>query len=178
MFPELCVLVILAVTSILFGNCKPIVFILMIISVMILTMIDSPQQLRNTFNGVSAGISQNLKRTPNPRRVNNEAMQTQSVEQPIAETKEVVKNLPNERVASKYNIERYTPRGYADKYDELIFKKTHLRQSSQSRARLLNSMYEDLMNESVKKDPYLRKKGETGCDLIKGSKVMAFNQDC
>ena len=96
----------------------------------------------------------------------------------MEETQEVVKDQPNERVSSKYNIERYTPKGYADKYDELIFNKTHLRQSSESRARLLNSMYEDLMNESVKKDPYLRKTGETGCDLIKGSKVMAFNQDC
>ena len=178
MFPELCVLVILAIISILFGHCKPIVFILMIISIMILTMIDSPQQLRNTFNGVSAGISQNLKRTPNPRHVKKEATETQSVQRPAAETKEAVKDPVNERVASKYNIERYTPKGYANKYDELIFNKTDLRQSSTSRARLLNSMYEDLMNQSVKKDPYMRKKGETGCDLIRGSKVMAFNQDC
>lgn len=179
MFPELCILVMLAVVSVLFGHCKPVVFILMIISVMILTMIDSPQQLRNTFNGVSAGISQNLKRTPNPRHVRKEATETEVVEQPPVESKENVVETPTKRFASRYDIPRYTPKGYAEKYDELVFNNTlHLRQSSSSRARLLNSMYADLVNESVKKDPYLRKTGDTGCDLIKGSKVLAFNQDC
>tara|TARA_B100001741_G_C16504594_1_gene576478 strand:+ start:344 stop:904 length:561 start_codon:yes stop_codon:yes gene_type:complete len=186
MFPELCILVILAAVSLLFGHCKPVVFILMVISVMILTMIDSPQQLRNTFNGVSAGISQTLKRTPNPRFAKKEETNVQAVEPPVQTKKEVqeemqeeVQEVSREKFASKYNIPRYTPKGYAEKYDELVFNNTlHLRQSSSSRARLLNSMYADLVNESVKKDPYLRKTGETGCDLIKGSKVMAFNQDC
>jgi len=152
-------------------------------------MIDSPQQLRHSFNGVSAGISQNMKRTPNPRHVKQtapavedngqEEQRQQLVQEEQIQQHDPKQYAPKERQTSKYNVTRYTPKGYAEKYDELVFNNTlHLRQSSSSRARLLNSMYSDLVNESVKNDPYLRKSGETGCNTIQGSKVMAFNQDC
>ena len=83
-------------------------------------------------------------------------------------------------ISSRYDIPRYTPQGYQDTYDKFVFgKQVHLNtQSSSSRARLLNSMYSELITESVKKDPYLRNTGDTGCDTIRGRRQPMRNIDC
>lgn len=83
-----------------------------------------------------------------------------------------------ERVTSSINDEAYTPKGHVDKFQERQFRGEIPRQTSSQRARLLNSMYADLLNESVKKDPYLRHSGSTGCDYTKGTRNFEWNNDC
>tara|TARA_B100000945_G_scaffold319442_1_gene326648 strand:+ start:1007 stop:1465 length:459 start_codon:yes stop_codon:yes gene_type:complete len=138
-----------------------------------------------TSDNVSANIAQNLKKTENPKykkvQSNIEShepdKQTAVEEQPTEKQNKQTSNI--ERISSKYNIHDYTPKGQNDKRDEFIFNKNiHYNQSSDSRARLLNSMYSDLLNESVKKDPYMRKTGETGCEMTRGTKTTAYNNDC
>ena len=76
---------------------------------------------------------------------------------------------------SSYNTFDYTPANMQAKLDERTFRSASSMQSSISRARLLNSMYSELITESVKGDPYLRKAKSTGCEPLRGK--LRHSQD-
>ena len=118
-------------------------------------------------NPDSSDETDELKQTPNPR-INNgmvkEVSQSPKTIQPIF---------------SSMNIEDYTPEGMEKKIQERVFEKKEITQhSSDERARLLNSLYSDLISENYKKDPYLRKEASTGCESIKGTVNIIKHNDC
>ena len=57
--------------------------------------------------------------------------------------------------------------------DALTYKKEHLQPSSASRSRVLEEMYKELVNTSIKRDPALREKTKEGenCAPLRGLRV-------
>lgn len=162
MFHEVVLLIVAAVIAVCMSGCKPVMFVVMIIATLMLTMTQYHVPYK-PGNAVSAGAA-NLKKTPNPRVKREEEEETKP-EVPVP--------------SSKYDIKEYTPDGMNEKMQDLVFKRSPShRQTSESRTRLLNSMYSDLVNESLKKDPYLRTSGSTGCESNKGQKTFEWHDDC
>lgn len=62
----------------------------------------------------------------------------------------------------------YTFEGQRAKLDERIFRPEPQRQSSESRARMLDAMYRELVDSSQKSDPAMREIGSDGCDIMRG----------
>lgn len=84
-----------------------------------------------------------------------------------------------EYVKSSINHEDYTPDGIEKKVQERLFStKTLGTQSSDQRARLLNSMYSDLLSESYKRDPYLREEHADACDAVTSSVQVVRHNEC
>lgn len=170
---DLILLSALSIPCLVLSDCKPAALYMTIIILIVLLCTQQHQVQTRQFSNISASKAQ-LKRTKNPRFVPDTSTQE-------PESKPTVKEStpPIEPVYSNYNISDYTPDGMNDKMEKRIFsRELHHSQSATSRTRLLNSLYEDLMNESVKDDPYLRINGETGCKSMKGRRMQVKNDDC
>jgi hypothetical protein len=77
-------------------------------------------------------------------------------------------NLPA-KTTSTMNFHAYTHAGMQARLDEHVFRPdTNLRQSYSSRERVLNGMYKELLETSVKNDPALRSKSGDSCEPIRG----------
>lgn len=62
----------------------------------------------------------------------------------------------------------YTLEGQRAKLDERIFRAEPQRQSSEARARMLDAMYQELLDTSQKSDPAMREVGGDGCEIMRG----------
>lgn len=102
--------------------------------------------------------AEELPQTKNPRRI-------QTFEDEDAPPV-VTPNKPTIAPNSILKFE-YTPMGMQAKREEFIFRHDPLRQDSDARARILNSMYQELLETSVKTDPGLRRT-EDGCAPLRG----------
>ena len=100
------------------------------------------------FSFASARRVSNLPQSANPRYETTEEIED---EQEKEETNELPKNLPN----AKINAFEYTNSGIQQKRDEYIFRKQPIVQTSESRAKMLDKMYEELLENSVFGDPFL-----------------------
>lgn len=166
MTPELTILIVLAVFAMFSLKCKEYVIIIIIIGMLMAFTFNSPSN--DSFSAkVSAQVVSDteLKKTPNPR------INTEKTEKDI----DVNQRPPTSSMRS----EDYTMKGMQRKLDERTYSKTiNTYQTPASRAKLLNSMYSDMINESVKKDPYLRTKNSSGCEVLKGQKQETKLYDC
>tara|TARA_B110000008_G_C16943456_1_gene553450 strand:+ start:351 stop:899 length:549 start_codon:yes stop_codon:yes gene_type:complete len=131
-------------------------------------------------SSISASMAQTLKKVDNPQyKQNKDDTDDSTKEENISKKQE---SDPMPRISSNYSHKNdmYSPKSQEKKYDEMIFNpEMHLRQSADSRARLLNSMYSDLLNESVKKDPYLRGPDDKdACQMKRGIKTVSSFMDC
>ena len=87
-------------------------------------------------------------------------------------------NLNNEESADATDVDvpalasinhfAYTPAGQQARRDEWIFRPEPRGQTSDERARLLASMYEELLESSQKRDPGMRPAGGNGCAPLRG----------
>lgn len=69
----------------------------------------------------------------------------------------------------RMDIFQYTPQGMQARLDERQFRYIPTSQPQEARVRMLNSMYQELLDASMKGDPGLRRKGdEHGCEPIRG----------
>lgn len=126
----------------------------------------------NTTDADTKSNSEELKQTPNPRAQNNNSA---PVSNPLTSTH----IGGSQYVFSKTNMEDYTIEGMQKKVQERLFSKKDITQhSSDERARLLNSLYSDLISENYKKDPYMRENDSTGCDLVRGNVNPIVHNDC
>lgn len=117
------------------------------------------EEVDTTSHESTRAASGELKQTPNPRLASAEP-------QPRTESSTDVGG--SHFVFSHMNAAEYTPEGMQQKVQERLFKRKEVtHQTSDERARLLNSMYKDLLSENYKKDPNLFEAGSTGCDLIR-----------
>ena len=66
---------------------------------------------------------------------------------------------------ARMDAHEYTPRGAAERWNAHAFRRqVDPYQSAGSRRELLDSMYKELLDTSVRADPYLRKQGDVaGC---------------
>lgn len=62
----------------------------------------------------------------------------------------------------------YTFEGQRARLDERIFRPEPRRQSSEARARVLDAMYQELLESSHKNDPAMRPIGGDGCEIMRG----------
>ena len=74
------------------------------------------------------------------------------------------------RPRNSINIPAYTPDGMMQRRDEFIFRGTSEFQSLTSRTRTLDSMYQELLDTSVRRDPNLRRPDESAddCEPLRG----------
>ena len=73
------------------------------------------------------------------------------------QTVETFNETPAVVETNSINSPEYTPDGMQKKRDEILFRKPVLHQSSESRGRILDSMYQEMLDTSMRRDPYLRK---------------------
>ena len=69
---------------------------------------------------------------------------------------------------SSINSPEYTPDGIQKKRDEILFHKPVFYQSSDSRARMLDSMYQEMLDTSMRRDPHLRKQVDHHPEPLRG----------
>ena len=119
----------------------------------------------------SGSKSSELKQTPNPRA------QTSDKNKNIAQSSSVQVEDPN-YIKSKLNIHDYTPAGMHKRYEDYTQRKEIHYQSPEARARLLNSLYSDLISENYKNDVYLRKDNSNGCEISRGRVHPVRHNDC
>lgn len=121
-------------------------------------------------NAATSAQLSDLKRTPNPRANPPSTEEVKPVEAP----------KPVERISNHYGSHMYGPKALQARYEDRVFSKTfsHNQNSSESRAKLLNSMYQELLQESVKQDPFLRTPEGSSCDTTKGRRNKIKTLDC
>lgn len=124
----------------------------------------------------SAYVDKNLNSTPNPAIAGSDPSAQREKDKVGQEAQEAPKL---EKVTSHMNAKEYTSQGIQEKYENRVFRsELQHRQSSDSRARLLNSLYSDMLTENVKQDPYLRKTSDSNCETIKGRRQRVEHNDC
>lgn len=121
-----------------------------------------------------------LPQTKNPRHkksahigTKNTARSTENAPKSPAVSND---QMPNENAAvaeepSRMDIFQYTPQGMQAKLDERQFRRIDTRETRDGRARVLNSLYRELLDSSVKGDPALRRKGAVesdACEPLRG----------
>ena len=125
-----------------------------------------------TDGTISAGAvavksGNSIKSTPNPRYTSTDSDKT---------TEQEDTQVNPERPASLFETPTstirhpdYTPAALQRRLDERTFKKVEFTQSSAQRARMLDGMYKELVDTSVKRDPYLqRQKTKSTCSPLRG----------
>jgi hypothetical protein len=165
---------------------KSIVFIVIIALVMIMTN-NGYMNISARKHGVSAGVAQTtseeLPFTKNPRLTSvSSASSTDNKKDGEDEKDTSAMDLQvggKNYVNSLMNAADYTIEGIENKRQERIFRKhetTH--HSTEERARLLNSLYSDLLRENYKKDPYMVEEDGNDCEPIKGRVDRVNHNDC
>ena len=98
--------------------------------------------------------------TPNPRHPGNEI--DRPAQPPVPPTQELLRPDP-------YAF-AYTNEAMQARREDFIFRSVPLKQSTEARSRMLNSMYQELLDTSVKTDPGLRRLDDTtdGCEPLRG----------
>ena len=99
--------------------------------------------------------------TANPRHPGNK------IDKPVAEPPVVPsRELP---ITDPYAFP-YTHQAMQTRREDFIFRSEPLKQSTEARSRMLNSMYQELLDTSVKTDPGLRRVSDTsdGCEPLRG----------
>ena len=102
----------------------------------------------------------NLPQTPNPRKKPARG----SGAEPVPGANGSTNNMPRGSI----NDVAYTFAGQRAKLDERIFRPEPQRQSSEARARMLEAMYQELVESSQKSDPAMRQIGGDGCEIMRG----------
>tara|TARA_B110000046_G_scaffold181012_1_gene212505 strand:+ start:790 stop:1422 length:633 start_codon:yes stop_codon:yes gene_type:complete len=87
----------------------------------------------------------------------------------LIEMQEDTKNMAATTGVDPYAF-AYTNEAMQARREEFAFRPTPLKQSSESRARMLDNMYQELLDTSLKTDPGLRRVGTTGdgCEPMRG----------
>jgi len=127
---------------------------------------------QRTNGTVSAGVTlvnptDTTKSTPNPRYVAT-SDQGETEKHNNAPTQEKSTSL-FVTPTSTIRHPDYTPDALQRRLDERTFKKVEFTQSSTQRARLLDGMYQELVDTSVKSDPYLQRQNtQSACSPLRG----------
>ena len=120
------------------------------------------------FVSAKTAQSASLPQTPNMR--NPEVASELSEKKEISSTPDNKIESKEDKPKSTMNNFNYTIQGMQARLDERIFQKETLYQNRESRVRMLNSMYKELVDHSVKSDPFLRKADDasSGCEPLRG----------
>ena len=136
----------------------------------------------STSNKTGSG-SASLPQTKNPRhKAVNETESEDTKLPPNAKDKEETGDEGSDEQTDKStsslpprpfahtNVFSYTLQGMQAKLDERQFRKIDSMQSQDSRARMLETLYQEMLDTSVKGDPAMRLKGDTsdGCSPLRG----------
>lgn len=107
----------------------------------------------------SMGERSRYPSTANPRHPGNDKP---AAEPPVVPTQELPRTDP-------YAFP-YTHQAMQTRREDFIFRSEPIKQSTEARSRMLNSMYKELLDTSVKTDPGLRLVGDTtdGCEPLRG----------
>jgi hypothetical protein len=131
-----------------------------------------PAKMSTPAKGVSSKKS-SLKSTPNPNAQGSQlqtspaANEGAKAKEATQETREVLVTAPTE--IQWDNDGKHFFEHEMRKRDEYIFKHELHRQPSDSRARFLKSLYQELEESNVKRDPFLHPSGdETECSRLRG----------
>ena len=168
MTPELLGLICITILALFTMGCKQYMVLIIVIGVLIASSeYYKKQQISSSSDKISGFVSTNeldLKKTPNPR-----ASEIVSDKTPVRDV---------EHVRSSINAEEYTQAGMQKKREERMFSQNaNHYQTTSSRATLLNTLYEEMINESVKQDPYLRSANQPEKQSLRGQRRLTAFYD-
>ena len=145
----------------------------------------SSHSTRASFVSARKAAADRLPQTSNPRYKGSASNNSASVPENHAETGELPQTTNPRRKAAEttsaprsekgpdlprgsINDVAYTFEGQRAKLDARIFRPEPQRQSSEARARMLDALYQELVDTSQKSDPAMRQIGGDGCEMMRG----------
>ena len=182
--PEICGLLVIFILAMLIFDCKKISISIIFIALVLILKYNSDNGTKMIDDSkISSFVAKSLsnetknEQTTNPRYNNetkNKETKNPRYQTKNKSTKEETTNQEKavNNVATNFNTysayENYTEEAMQKRLDERLFYKSPQHQTSKSRARLLNTMYQDLEKENKKGDPFLRKNKTDDCQPSRG----------